>query len=77
MEPVFSAILLLVVVAVTWCVAGEGAWGAGLTFLCVLFAGLLAMNFGSILSLPYERALPGSAAAGLARRAFAAVSLLP
>lgn len=45
MEPVFGAILLLIVVAVTWCVAGEGAWGAGLTFLCVLFAGLLAMNF--------------------------------
>ena len=45
MEPMFGAILLLIVVAVTWCVAGEGAWGAGLTFLCVLFAGLLAMNF--------------------------------
>jgi len=45
MDALFSAILLLIVVAVTWCVAGEGAWGAGLTFLCVLFGGLLAMNF--------------------------------
>ena len=44
----FEERLLLVVIvalAVAWCVAGEGAWGAGLTFLCVLFAGLLAMNF--------------------------------
>lgn len=45
MDALFGAILLLIVVAVAWCVAGEGAWGAGLTFLCVLFAGLLAMNF--------------------------------
>src|SRR5258708_29844825 len=45
MDALFGAILLLIVVAVTWCVASEGAWGAGLTFLCVLFAGLLAMNF--------------------------------
>jgi hypothetical protein len=45
MEAVFGGILLLILAAVTWCVAGEGAWGAGLTFLCVLFAGLLAMNF--------------------------------
>ncbi len=45
MDAAFGAILVLIVAAVTWCVAGEGAWGAGLTFLCVLFAGLLAMNF--------------------------------
>ncbi|MBI3864917.1 MAG: CvpA family protein [Planctomycetia bacterium] len=45
METVFGAILLLIVVGVGWCVAGEGAWGAALTFLAVLFAGLLAMNF--------------------------------
>jgi hypothetical protein len=45
MDALFGAILLLIVVAVAWCVAGEGAWGAGLTFLCVVFAGLLAMNF--------------------------------
>jgi hypothetical protein len=45
MDALFGVILALIVVAVAWCVAGEGAWGAGLTFLCVLFAGLLAMNF--------------------------------
>jgi hypothetical protein len=39
-----AGILLLVLVLVTYCVASEGAWGAGLTFLCVLFAALLAMN---------------------------------
>jgi hypothetical protein len=45
MEPIFGIILLVVIAVVTWCVASEGAWGAGLTFLCVVFAGLLAMNF--------------------------------
>jgi hypothetical protein len=45
MEAVFGLILLLIVAGVTWCVASEGAWGAVLTFLAVLFAGLLAMNF--------------------------------
>lgn len=45
MDAAFGAILLVIVVGVAWCVAGEGAWGAGLTFLSVLFAGLLAMNF--------------------------------
>ncbi|MBL4883711.1 MAG: CvpA family protein [Planctomycetaceae bacterium] len=37
--------LLAVVAVVTWCVASEGAWGAAWTFLSVLFAGLLAMNY--------------------------------
>jgi hypothetical protein len=45
MDSLFGIILLGIVGVVTWCVASEGAWGAGLTFLCVLFAGLLAMNF--------------------------------
>jgi hypothetical protein len=45
MEPVFGLILLGIVAVVAWCVASEGPFGAGLTFLCVLFAGLLAMNF--------------------------------
>lgn len=39
-------ILLLVVLAiVTWAVASEGAWGALLSTLIVLFSGLLSMNF--------------------------------
>lgn len=37
--------LLAVVGVVTWCVASEGAWGAALSLLGVLFAGLLAMNY--------------------------------
>src|SRR5262245_53293954 len=45
MDAVFGIFLVLIVAIVTWCVASEGAWGAGLTFLCVVFAGLLAMNF--------------------------------
>jgi hypothetical protein len=45
MEAIFGLILLVVLGVVTWCVASEGAWGAVLTFLAVLFAGLLAMNF--------------------------------
>jgi hypothetical protein len=45
MEAVFGILLVLIIAVVTWCVASEGAFGAGLTLLCVLFAGLLAMNF--------------------------------
>jgi hypothetical protein len=45
MESVFGIILVLLMAIVMWCVASEGAWGAGLTFLCVVFSGLLAMNF--------------------------------
>jgi hypothetical protein len=40
-----SGILLLILILVTYCVASEGATGAGMLFLCVLLAGLLAMNF--------------------------------
>lgn len=45
MDALFGLILIAVMAVVTWCVASEGAWGASLTFLCVLFAGLLTMNF--------------------------------
>ena len=39
-------ILLLVVIGVvTYCVASEGPWGAATTFIAVILAGLLAMNF--------------------------------
>ena len=38
-------ILVVVILVVTWCVASEGAWGAALMCLCVIFSGLLAMNF--------------------------------
>lgn len=45
MDFIFGFLVLLVFGVVAWCVASEGAWGAGLTFLAVLFASLLAMNF--------------------------------
>ena len=38
-------VLLIVVGVITWLVASEGIWGAAQTFLCVLLAGLMAMNF--------------------------------
>src|SRR5688500_3816467 len=38
-------LLLAVLGVVTWCVASDGAWSAAFTFLSVLLAGLLAMNF--------------------------------
>ena len=38
-------ILLVILAIVTWCVAGEGVWGAALVFLSVLLSGLFAMNF--------------------------------
>jgi hypothetical protein len=37
--------LLVILALVTWNVAAEGAWGAAAMFLCVTFAGLVAMNF--------------------------------
>lgn len=45
MDALFGLFLFLIIGIVAWCVGSEGAWGAVLTFLCVLFAGLLTMNF--------------------------------
>src|SRR5262245_35762046 len=45
MDALFGLILIFILGVVTWCVAGEGAWGAALTFLCVFLAGMLTMNF--------------------------------
>jgi hypothetical protein len=38
-------ILLIVFGLITWCVSGEGAFGAAVTCICVILAGLLSMNF--------------------------------
>lgn len=54
METLFGFILLIIFGAVTWCVAAEGAWGAVLHFFCVLFAGLLAMNFFEVVAPMFE-----------------------
>ena len=51
-------ILLVILAGVTWFVASEGAWTAGTTFVCVLLAGLLAMNFFEPLTLILSRSLP-------------------
>ncbi|MBI1314610.1 CvpA family protein [bacterium] len=40
----FDAILIIVWAIVTWCVAGEGAFGAALNCLIIILSGLLAMN---------------------------------
>jgi len=38
-------VLLVVLAIITWVVASEGIWGSAITFLSVVFAGLIAMNF--------------------------------
>jgi len=38
-------LLLAVIGIVTYCVASEGPWGAATTFISIILAGLLAMNF--------------------------------
>ncbi|MCG6158356.1 CvpA family protein [Rubinisphaera margarita] len=54
-------LFLIAVIAVTaWCVASEGAWGAALTFLSVLFAGIIAMNYFE----PLAEAMSGSLGLG-------------
>jgi hypothetical protein len=45
MELLFSVALVAIVGVVAWCVAEEGPFGAAITLLSVVFAGLLAMNF--------------------------------
>ena len=42
---IIDIVLLVIIAVVAWCVAGEGAWGAGLNLLCILLSGLIAMNF--------------------------------
>lgn len=57
-----DVILIAIVVGVTWAVAAEGAWGAGWILLCVLFSGLLAMNFFEPLAGLLETAVSSSPA---------------
>lgn len=42
---VIDIVLLLIFGGVTYCVAGEGAWGAAITAFCVILGGLISMNF--------------------------------
>ena len=41
----FDVMLLFVWGIVTWCVAGEGAFGSAVNCLVIIVSGLLAMNF--------------------------------
>ncbi|HET6423059.1 MAG TPA: CvpA family protein [Planctomycetaceae bacterium] len=49
-------ILLAIVAGVAFMVSNDGAWNAGLTFLSVLFAGLIAMAFFEPVALLLTRA---------------------
>ena len=42
---IIDFLLLVILGVVTYCVAGEGAWGAAVTCLSVILSGLIAMNF--------------------------------
>lgn len=53
---------LAILAVVTWCVASEGAWGAGIIFLSCVFAGLIAMNFFEPLAAMLQSSVPGGAA---------------
>lgn len=50
MDALIGFLLLALFGIVAWCVASEGAMGAVYSFFCVLFAGLLAMNFFELLA---------------------------
>lgn len=52
-----DALFLLCLAAITWCVASEGPWGAGMTLIIVIVSGLLAMNFFE----PFASRIQGSA----------------
>ena len=51
-------ILVAILGLVAWCVASEGSWGAALTCLSVILAGLLAMNFFEPLAEFLARSMP-------------------
>jgi hypothetical protein len=55
---IIDALVLVVFGLVTWCVAGEGSWGAVVVFLCTFLSGVLAMNFFEPLAALIEGALP-------------------
>jgi len=42
---IIDILLLLIWLAITWCVASDGAFSAGITCIVVIVSGLLAMNF--------------------------------
>lgn len=56
----FDVILLAVWAIVTWCVSGEGAFGAAVNCLVIVLSGLLAMNFFEPCAAFAQRNLAGT-----------------
>lgn len=44
-ETIVNALIVLIILGMTYALMSEGAWGAALMFFSVLFAGLIAFNF--------------------------------
>ena len=57
---IIDIILLAIVGGVAFMVSNDGAWSAGVTFVCVVVAGLLAMNFFEPLAIMLSAAVPNS-----------------
>lgn len=53
-------LLIAIVGLVTWCVASDGAWGAAISLLSVIIAGLLAMNFFEVTASFLEQNIASS-----------------
>jgi len=61
MDTLIGILLLAMFAIVAWCVASEGAMGAVYSFFCVLFGGLLAMNFFELVAPRLEKISRGFA----------------
>jgi len=61
MDTLIGILLLAMFGIVAWCVASEGAMGAVYSFFCVLFGGLLAMNFFEVVAPRLEKISRGFA----------------
>lgn len=53
-------LLLAILAIITWCVASEGAWGAGVMLVVVVLSALLAMNFFEPLAAFLQANVAGS-----------------
>jgi len=73
---VIDVAILLVIAIVTYCVASEGAYGAGWVFLIVLFSGLLTMNLYEPLAGLFQSMFGAGTPTGQARCDFVSFLLL-
>ena len=53
-------LLIAIIGLVTWCVASDGAWGAAITLLSVIIAGLLATGLFEVTAAFLERNIASS-----------------